>query len=93
MRTKAKSKSVSAVGPNSAGTEDTQITPVERNSIVRMPDLCKMLGISRSAAYAKMQPSSQYFDPRFPNRIKVGERSVGWILGEVVEYIKCLDRI
>lgn len=72
---------------------DPSTTLIERNSIVRISTLCSMIGISRSMAYERMKPQSRHYDARFPRRIRIGSRSVGWNLLEIIIYIKTLSRI
>lgn len=60
--------------------------------VVRRPALCTILGMSRTATYLKSNPSSPYFDPRFPKSVRIGKNSVGWKIEEVLEYINSLPR-
>lgn len=60
--------------------------------VVRRPALCNILGMSRTATYLKANPSSPYFDPRFPKSVRIGKNSVGWKVDEVLEYINSLPR-
>ena len=64
-----------------------------RVPLIRRPTLCKMLGISRSTSYLKSNPRSTYFDSRFPKAVRIGLKSVGWKMGEVMAYIDSLDRV
>lgn len=47
-------------------------------------------GLSRSAIYLKGDPRSRYFDPQFPSRFKLGERSVGWSAEEVMHWVSSM---
>jgi prophage regulatory protein len=53
--------------------------------IMRRPDVERITGLSRSGIYAGIQ------DGTFPPQIKLGLRSVGWIEGEVQQWLH--DRI
>ena len=64
-----------------------------RVQLIRRPTLCKMLGISRSTSYLKSNRRSTYFDSRFPKAVRIGLKSVGWKMGEVMAYIDSLDRV
>ena len=59
-------------------------------AIIRLAKLLELLGISRSTVYLRLNPESQYYDPRFPKSIRLGAKSVGWILADVYAYIECL---
>jgi prophage regulatory protein len=45
--------------------------------ILRLPQVCKVTGLCRSMIY------QLEVEKRFPGRIKIGLRAVGWIEGEV----------
>jgi prophage regulatory protein len=69
---------------------DTKTMPLV---ILRLPQLIKLLSVSRSSIYGKMNPNTIQFDPDFPKPIRLGisttgRGSVGWLEHEVVEYIK-----
>jgi len=51
--------------------------------IIRMQELSRLLGISRSSIYDKLNPDSPRFDPTFPRRVRLGAASVGWLESEV----------
>lgn len=59
-------------------------------AIIRLANLLELLGISRSTVYLRLNPGSKYYDPRFPKSIRLGAKSVGWILADVYAYIECL---
>lgn len=46
--------------------------------ILRMPELTRILGISRSSIYEKLNPKSRYYDAEFPKPVRLGAGSVGW---------------
>ena len=48
---------------------------------LRLPQVCKMTGLRRSMIY-QMQA-----EKRFPQRIKLTERAVGWLEREVQEWL------
>jgi prophage regulatory protein len=49
--------------------------------VLRLPEVCKVTGLCRSMIY-QLQA-----EKRFPCRIKIGLRAVGWIEGEVQEWL------
>lgn len=50
------------------------ISPVQ---ILRLPQVCEVTGLGRSMIY---QLES---DRRFPTRVRIGSRAVGWVESEV----------
>ncbi|MEG2974619.1 MAG: AlpA family phage regulatory protein [Comamonas sp.] len=61
-------------------------------SVIRLPKLLQILGISRSTVYLKINKSSKYYDKEFPLPIKLGEKAVGWVLQDVFNYIELIKR-
>ncbi len=61
------------------------VTPVFRSNellqILRLPQVCNVTGLCRSMIY-RLEAEG-----RFPRRIKIGQRAVGWIEGEVQEWL------
>ena len=45
---------------------------------LRIPEVKKLTGLSRSTIYA---------DTTFPRAVKIGERAVGWVEHEVMDWI------
>lgn len=54
-------------------------TPIER--ALRLPQVCTITGLRRSMIY-RLQA-----EKRFPQRIKLSERAVGWLEREVQEWL------
>jgi prophage regulatory protein len=50
--------------------------------VLRLPQVCKMTGLCRSSIY------QMEVELRFPRRIKIGARSVGWIESEVQSWLR-----
>lgn len=59
-------------------------------AIIRLGKLLGLLGVSRSTVYLRINPESKYYDPMFPRSIRLGAKSVGWILADVYAYIEHL---
>lgn len=49
--------------------------------LIRLPDVMSITGLKRSTIYFKMKKGN------FPNNIPIGERSVAWVEGEVINWI------
>jgi prophage regulatory protein len=49
-----------------------------QHRFLRVPDVKKLTGLSRSTIYA---------NPTFPRSVKIGERAVGWVEQEVLAWI------
>ena len=58
---------------------DNHITKNMR--IIRLPEVINMTGLSRSTIYALLK------DQKFPKQVKLSPRSVGWVEGEVLDWI------
>lgn len=50
--------------------------------ILRLPQVCTMTGLGRSMIY-QMEAEG-----RFPHRVPIGVRAVGWVEGEVQEWLR-----
>ena len=57
-------------------------------SVIRLPKLLQILGISRSMVYLKINKDSRYYDKNFPQPIKLGEKAIGWMLKDVFDYLE-----
>lgn len=60
--------------------------------VLRMPDLVNKLGISRSSIYEMLNPQSPRYDSTFPKPFKLGARSVGWLEGDIDEWLRTRAR-
>ncbi|OTG77612.1 hypothetical protein B9T23_07015 [Acinetobacter terrae] len=54
--------------------------------MLKLHDLVKLIGLSRSSIYDRMNPKSTRHDPDFPKAIKLGHSS-RWLLTEVQTWI------
>jgi prophage regulatory protein len=57
------------------------VPPNEGLKILRLPKVCEVTGLCRSMIY-QMEA-----DRRFPQRIKIGTRAVGWVEREVNDWL------
>lgn len=51
--------------------------------IIRMSELSKMIGLSESTIYDRLDPNSRRYSPDFPKQKDLGGKAVGWRLSEV----------
>ncbi|MCZ0814001.1 AlpA family phage regulatory protein [Roseovarius sp. EGI FJ00037] len=58
------------------------------NPILRRPNVECATGLSRSSIYAKLDPSSPYYDASFPKPIKLGKRAVGWREADISAWLE-----
>ena len=63
-------------------------TSIPYQGVIRINEVLAYIGISRSTLYEKINPKSKYFDESFPQPVRLGLNSVGWIEGEVITWIK-----
>ncbi len=59
--------------------------------VIRIREVERLVGRKRSSIYALMSPSSRYFDPDFPQKIRLSNQpngSVGWMLSEILAWIE-----
>ena len=60
---------------------------LDTDRILRLPEFCRTLGISRSATYDRLDPESPRFDSTFPRPIKLGERAIGFSQKETMAWL------
>lgn len=51
------------------------------HKIIRLPELIKKTGLSRSTIYLRMSKGL------FPKSISLGERAVGWVENEIEQWV------
>lgn len=59
----------------------------QNSRFVRMREVQKKIGISRSTVYDWINPSSPRFDDSFPKPVRLGVNSVGWIDTELEDWL------
>ncbi|ELA9338009.1 helix-turn-helix transcriptional regulator [Vibrio parahaemolyticus] len=52
------------------------------NKIIQLPEVIKETGLSRSTIYLRMSKGD------FPQSISLGDRAVGWLQGEVNQWLE-----
>ncbi len=60
----------------------TQITQPVRTRIIRLPEVQEMVGLSRTQVWRLER------DGIFPNRVRLGARSVGWLSDEIEAWVE-----
>ncbi|MDC4944693.1 AlpA family phage regulatory protein [Acinetobacter baumannii] len=63
---------------------NTSINPIQ---MLRLRELIRLIGLSRSSIYDRLNPRSKRYDPDFPKPIKLN-RASRWLLSEVEEWIR-----
>ena len=58
----------------------------DTETIIRLPTVIRLTGLSRSSIYRKMD------DGDFPSSVNLGARAIGWLLSEVLEWIRSRPR-
>ena len=65
-----------------ANTNEGPQTPTTAPmSLIRLPQVCKSTGLGRSMIY-QLEATQ-----RFPRRVRIGVRAVGWLEAEVQQWI------
>lgn len=62
-------------------------TSIATIQMLRLHELIKLIGLSRSSIYDRLNPRSKRYDPDFPKPIKLN-RASRWLLSEVEERIR-----
>jgi len=68
-----------------------QLTPMELHRAIRLPEVLRMTGMSRSSWYALINPRLQTYDSKAPRPFKLGtsDRSPSaWWAWEVLAYLQ-----
>lgn len=62
-------------------------TSIATIQMLRLHELIKLIGLSRSSIYDRLNPRSKRHDPDFPKPSKLN-RASRWLLSEVEEWIR-----
>jgi prophage regulatory protein len=68
-------------GYHSTSTTSPTTAAIPHLRILRLPEVCALTGLGRSFIYQLQS------DGRFPRRIKLGARAVGWLEDEVQQWV------
>jgi len=56
--------------------------------VIRIPEVTKKCGFSRSVIYGKLSEKSPNYDPSFPKPIKLSSNAVGWFEHEIIQWLE-----
>lgn len=56
--------------------------------ILKMREVLEITSLSRATHFAKLDKSSNSYDPGYPKPLKLGSRSVGYVEQEVIDWIQ-----
>ena len=59
---------------------------MDERRVIRLDEVCALVGLARSTVYAKVSAGS------FPPPIRLGSRSVGWRLAEIDAWLTAPER-
>jgi len=59
----------------------------QKTVFIRLTEVIKLTGLSRSSIYAMLDPNSPQFDPTFPRQVKLSVRSVAWSSTELENWV------
>jgi prophage regulatory protein len=69
-----------------SATEEVPVTSISPHQLLRLTEVSKMIGLSRSSIYQMIERG------RFPAGVHVGARARRWRTGEVVVWLERLGR-
>ena len=64
-----------------------QLTAPYADTALRIQEVCKTIGLSRSSVYGKLNPRSVQYDPRFPKQFKIGAKAVAWSKVDIMNWL------
>lgn len=60
----------------------------QMNQIITVMEVMKFTSISRSKIYELINKESKYYDPTFPQPIRLSESRIGWSAWEINQWIE-----
>ena len=60
----------------------------QMNQIITVKDVMKFISVSRSKIYELINKESKYYDPTFPQPIRLSESRIGWPAREIHQWIE-----
>lgn len=60
----------------------------QMNQIINIKEVIQFTSISRAKIYEMINKKSKYFDPSFPQPIRLSESRIGWVAWEVSQWIE-----
>ena len=64
-----------------------QLTAPYADTALRIQEVCKTIGLSRSSVYGKLNPRSGQYDKHFPKPFKIGVKAIAWSKVEVMNWL------
>lgn len=61
---------------------------IQHDRALRIAGLCKLLGLSRSTIYGKLNPRSTQYDDKFPKPFKIATKAVAWSSNEILQWFE-----
>lgn len=58
------------------------------NQIINIKMVSELTGLSRSTIYEMVNSKSKYYDATFPKQVNLTVNRVGWVAGEISEWIE-----
>ena len=73
-------------------SSETQTTPdANRRAqvmVLRLPQVTKRIGLSRSAIYARLDKTANTYDRTFPRPISLGTKTIGFVEAEIDAWLE-----
>jgi prophage regulatory protein len=66
----------------------SSVTTATTMRILKMHEVLEMTSLSRATHFAKLNAKSKSYDPDYPKPLKLGERSVGYVEQEVIDWLQ-----
>lgn len=69
-----------------------KLSAVDQITVIQLSKLVTIISKSRSWVYLKINKKSPHFDPNFPQPVRLGSNSIGWLLSDVQKYVQSLKK-
>lgn len=60
---------------------------LQQDRVLRLKEVQRVLGLSRSTIYDRINPKSSRYDPTFPKKINLGGSAVGWLSSTIYDWL------
>lgn len=64
-----------------------QLTAPYADTALRIQEVCKTIGLSRSSVYGKLNPRSVQYDKNFPKPFKIGAKAIAWSKVDIMNWL------